>query len=66
MAADQFGRYNRRRYVMLIVIIFVIVLSFFAGKWYNHKTYINPETPAATQPGSDRAGIPPDSLPSGR
>jgi hypothetical protein len=47
---------------MLIVIIFVIVLSFFAGKWYNHKTYMSPEAPAATQPGSDRSGIPPDSL----
>jgi hypothetical protein len=60
---DQFERYNRRRYVMLIVIVFVVVLSFFAGRWYNHKTYISPENPGAIGPGSDRKGIPPDSLP---
>jgi hypothetical protein len=59
---DQFERYNRRRYVMLIVIIFVVVLSFFAGKWYSRRSYISPENPGAVTPGSDRKGVPPDSL----
>jgi hypothetical protein len=49
---------------MLIVIVFVIVVSFFAGKWYGHKTYITPDNSgAAMQPGTERTGIPPDSLP---
>ena len=65
---DQFGRYNRRRYVMLIVVIFVIVMSFFAGKWYGDRRRSKvpePVSPAATSPapnGEDRAGVPPDSL----
>jgi hypothetical protein len=65
---DQFGRYNRRRYVTLIVVIFVIVMSFFAGKWYgdrNRSKVPEPVSPAATAPaanGEDRAGVPPDSL----
>jgi hypothetical protein len=66
---DQFGRYNRRRYVMLIVVIFIIVMSFFAGKWYGRqrRTYIQEPVPSGTTPpaknGEDRAGVPPDSLP---
>jgi hypothetical protein len=61
---DQFGRYNRKRYIMLFVIVFVVVISFFAGKWYGHKTNLSPDNSgAAMQPGSDRVGIPPDSLP---
>jgi hypothetical protein len=50
---------------MLIVVIFVILASFLAGKYYNRKTYINTtESPAgASQPGNDRQDIPPDSLP---
>ena len=53
---------------MLIVVIFVIVVSFFAGKWYGGKrnTYISEPVPPASslpaQNGEDRAGVPPDSL----
>jgi hypothetical protein len=60
------GRFNRRRLVVLMVVIFLVVVSFFAGRISNpgSKMYIQPENPAAgQQPGSDRTGIPPDSLP---
>jgi hypothetical protein len=55
------GRYNRRRVMVLIVVIFVVVLSFFAGRYFGNKpSYIQPGNPAARQyPGSDRVGIPP-------
>ena len=59
------GRFNRRRVMVLMVVVFVVVLSFFAGRFSgsDRKTYIQLENPAAAQhPGSDRAGIPPDSL----
>lgn len=54
---------------MLIVVIFIIVMSFFAGKWYGRqrRTYIQEPVPSGTTPpaknGEDRAGVPPDSLP---
>lgn len=57
-------RYNRRRVVVFIVILFVAVISFFAGRFAGGKTYIQPANiPSSAQPGSDRANIPPDSLP---
>ena len=58
------GRYNRRRVVMLVVVIFVVVLSFLAGRATNKsRMYIQPtNTGAAQQSGSDRAGVPPDSM----
>ena len=49
---------------MLIVIVFVVVLSFLAGTRYGSRTYLQPtNTPNTGQAGADRAGIPPDSLP---
>jgi hypothetical protein len=60
------GRFNRRRLVVLMVVVFIIVVSFFAGRFSGpgSKTYIQLENPASGQaPGSDRTGIPPDSLP---
>ncbi len=58
------GSFNRRRIMVVMVVVLVVVLSFFAGKHYGNKSYINPQSPAAAgQVGSDRAGIPPDSLP---
>ena len=59
------GRYNRRRVMMLMVVIFVVVLSFFAGRYFGNSkpVYIQPGDPASAQhAGSDRVGIPPDSL----
>lgn len=58
------GRYNRRRVMVLIVVVFVVVLSFFAGRYFGNKpAYIQPGNPAVQQyPGSDKVGIPPDSL----
>ena len=52
---------------MLIVVLFVVVLSFFAGKWYSRRNSVMiRETPAQgtspQAPTDDRAGIPPDSL----
>jgi hypothetical protein len=60
-----YGRFNRRRIMVLIVVVFVIVLSFFAGRHFGKKPdYIQTGDPALRQyPGSDRVGIPPDSLP---
>jgi hypothetical protein len=57
-------RFNKRRLVVLIVVVFLIVLSFFVGQHFGHTTYNLPQDHgAAGQPGSDRQGIPPDSLP---
>ena len=55
------GRYNRRRVMVLIVVVFVVVLSFFAGRHFGNKPdYIQPGNPATRQyPGSDKVGIPP-------
>jgi len=55
------GRYNRRRLVVLMVIVFVVVLSFFAGRVTSRsKMYIQTGNPTLLQhPGSERTGIPP-------
>jgi hypothetical protein len=55
------GRFNRRRVMVLMVVVFVVVLSFFAGRHFGNKpAYIQTGNPGALQhPGSDRAGIPP-------
>jgi hypothetical protein len=55
------GRFNRRRVMVLVVVVFVVVLSFFAGRYFGNKpNYIQPGDPAVKQyPGSDRVGIPP-------
>lgn len=56
--------YYRRRTLVILVVIAVAVLSFFAGKYYGGRTYIQPVNPPASgQPAADHAGIPPDSLP---
>ena len=58
------NHYNKRRVMVLMVVVLVIVLSFFAGRYsINTKTYIQPSNQTTGQTGSDRAGIPPDSLP---
>ncbi|HEV2353840.1 MAG TPA: hypothetical protein VGR89_06335 [Puia sp.] len=53
--------FNRRRLAVVIVVIFIAVLSFFAGRLFGHVNYIEP-TGTGQHPNSDRAGIPPDSL----
>jgi hypothetical protein len=61
--SDNSRSFNKRRLVVVIVVIFLIVLSFFAGQHYGHHTYILPQDQGTAQPGSDRQGVPPDSLP---
>jgi hypothetical protein len=54
---------NKRRLTVIIVVIFIIVLSFFAGRYSVHKPYMGSEDiNSGMPPPSDRAGIPPDSL----
>jgi hypothetical protein len=60
---DNSRSFNKRRLVVLIVVVFLIVLSFFAGQHYGRHADILPQDPGTTRPGSDRQGIPPDSLP---
>jgi len=47
--------------MVLIVVVFVVVLSFFAGFYYGKRpSYIQTGNPAVRQyPGSDKVGIPP-------
>ena len=53
--------FNRRRLAVVIVVIFIAVISFFAGRRYGHVNYLEP-TGSGQHPNSDKTGIPPDSL----
>jgi hypothetical protein len=61
---DKVSQANRRRLTILIVVIFVAVLSFFAGRHSWRRPYIQQDV-NNSQPAdpSGREGIPPDSLP---
>lgn len=55
-------RDNRRRLIVLAVLILFVIFSFIAIRYYNsRKPYIQ-EDPMKGQTGSDKTGIPPDSL----
>jgi len=50
--------------MIIIVVVFVVILSFFAGRYSRGKVYTGTQdTNTGTTSSKDRAGIPPDSLP---
>ncbi|HVU53664.1 MAG TPA: hypothetical protein VHD83_01355 [Puia sp.] len=54
---------NRRRVMIVIVVVFVAILSFFAGKYSRGRIYTGTQdTNTGTTGSEDRAGVPPDSL----
>ncbi|HVS98083.1 MAG TPA: hypothetical protein VHE54_16420 [Puia sp.] len=54
---------GRRIFLVILLIVAVAVLAFFAGKHYGGRKYVQPSnSPNYQQPGSDRQNIPPDSL----
>jgi hypothetical protein len=61
---DKTSRNNQRRLTVLIVVIFIAVLSFFAGRHTGHRPYTQQDvTNGQPSDPSGREGIPPDSLP---
>jgi hypothetical protein len=55
-------RDNRRRLIVLTAVILLVIFSFIAIRYHNsQKPYIK-DDPMKGQVGSDKAGIPPDSL----
>jgi hypothetical protein len=54
-------RSNRRRLGVLIVVVFVAVLSFLAGRRFHSKPYVQDGSGLPAVP-YDSAGVPPDSL----
>jgi hypothetical protein len=54
-------RSNRRRLGVLIVVVFVAILSFLAGRRFQSRPYVQggSDLPAVSY---DSAGVPPDSL----
>jgi hypothetical protein len=60
---DKTARSNQRRLVILMVVIFIVVISFFAGRYSQHKPDTTQDaTGGNTTDPSGREGIPPDSL----
>jgi hypothetical protein len=55
---------NKRRLMVIIVLIFIVILSFFAGRYSVRRPYMGTEEINTAMPGSPdhREGIPPDSL----